>query len=230
MVRAAEGRLLLRAPLDRIKAHSLYCKANGAMFYIETYMIDRAIGHIAAQLNEYLRSLLNTAEDIVVVSNLLGPDGAPAPNVNNRVVIFLTSIERDTASRRLPEGGGNGLSAAPPLFLNLYLMVAANFTGNNYPEALKFLSLTVSFFHGRPVLDHVNSPDLDDRIEKLILDIENTPPQAMSNIWGVLGGRYLPSVLYRVRMVALGGDAIRERVPHVTDPRAGTGRMPGGRP
>jgi hypothetical protein len=80
------------------------------------------------------------------------------------------------------------------------------------------------------VIDRVNSPDLDDRIEKLILDIENTPPQAMSNIWGVLGGRYLPSVLYRVRMVAVGGEEIRERVPRITDPRGQAYPAPGARP
>lgn len=193
-------------------------------------MIDRAIGQIAAQLNEYLRSLLNTSEDLVVVSNLLGPDGAPAPNVNNRVVLFLTSVERDTVTRRAPETHTGGYAQSAPLFLNLYLMVAANFTGNNYPEALKFLSLAISCFHGRPVIDRLNSPDLDARIEKLILDIENTSPQAMSNIWGVLGGRYLPSVLYRVRMVALAGDAVRARVPHVAEPQVATAPVPGDRP
>jgi len=184
-------------------------------------MIDRAIGQIAAQLNEYLRATLASSEDVVVLSNLLGPDGAPAPNVNNRVVLFLTSIEKDTVPVRIPQNAADGLETGRPLFLNLYLMVAANFTGNNYPEALKYLSHTIAFFNGRPVLHHANSPDLDDRIEKLVLDIENTSPQAMSNIWGVLGGRYLPSVLYRVRMVAVGGEDIRERVPRITDPRAG---------
>lgn len=193
-------------------------------------MIDRAIGHITAQLNEYLRGRLETQEDIVVLSNLLGPDGTPAPNVNNKIVLFLTSIEKDAVPLRIRHGASDGLEMSKPLFLNLYLMIAANFTGNNYPEALKFLSHTVSFFNNRPVLDHTNSPDLDDDIEKLILDIENTPPQAMSNIWGVLGGRYLPSVLYRVRMVAVGGEEIRERVPRITDPRAQAHRAAGDKP
>lgn len=193
-------------------------------------MIDRAIGQVAAQLNEYLRGLIESSEDIVVVSNLLGPDGAPAPNVNNRVVLFLTSIEKDTIPVRPPQGTFDGLDAHRPLFLNLYLMVAANFTGNNYPEALKYLSHTIAFFHSRPVLNHSNSPDLDERIEKLVLDIENTSPQAMSNIWGVLGGRYLPSVLYRVRMVAVGGEEIRERVPRITDPRGQAHPAQGVRP
>jgi hypothetical protein len=187
-------------------------------------MIDLAIGQMAVQLNQYLGGLLNTAEDLVVVSNLQGPDGAPAPNVSNRIVLFLTSIERDTVTQRLPEQTVRGISGPGPLFLNLYVMAAANFTGNNYPEALKFLSLVIGFFHARPVLDHSNCPDLDHGIEKLILDIENTSPQAASNIWGVLGGRYLPSVLYRVRMVVIDGGAIHGRVPQVSDPAASVGK------
>jgi hypothetical protein len=190
-------------------------------------MIDLAINAMAAQLNQYLRGLLNTAEDIVTVSNLLGPDGVPAPNVNNRIALFLSSVERDTTSQRLPEHSVRGLSGPGPLFLNLYVMAVANFTGNNYPEALKFLSLVIAFFHGRPVLDHSNCPELDQGIDKLILDIENTPPQAMSNIWGVLGGRYLPSVLYRVRMVVIDGAHVQGRVPRVSDPAAGVQKAGG---
>jgi hypothetical protein len=191
-------------------------------------MIDLAINAMAAQLNQYLRGLLNSAEDLVLVSNLLGPDGAAAPNVSNRIVLFLTSIERDTATQRGPEHAVRGLSGPGPLFLNLYVMAAANFTGNNYPEALKFLSLVVGYFHGRPVLDHSNCPELDHAIDKLILDIENTPPQAMSNIWGVLGGRYLPSVLYRVRMVVIDSANVHGRVPRVVDPGAGVRKAGGG--
>lgn len=191
-------------------------------------MIDRAIAQIAAQLNEYLKGRIGTSEDMVVVSNLLGPDGSPAPNVNNRVILFLTSIEKGAVSQRAPEARGGAFSGAQPLFLNLYMMVAANFTGANYTEALKFLSLAIAFFHRQPVLDHGNSPDLDERISKLVLDIENTPPQAMSNIWGVLGGRYLPSVLYRVRMIALGGDDVQGRVEYITEPNAAARFVPGG--
>lgn len=191
-------------------------------------MIDRAIAQIAAQLNEYLGGLLGTSEDIVLVSNLLGLDGSPAPDVNNRIILFMTSIEKDPVSQRAPEGKGGVFNGVQPLFLNIYLMVVANFTGANYPQSLKFLSLVISFFHRQPVIDHGNSPGLDQGIDKLVLDIENTQPQAMSNIWGVLGGRYLPSVLYRVRMVAVGGNDIHGRVAHITEPSAGASAVPGG--
>lgn len=190
-------------------------------------MIHAAINCMAGQLNEFLGRVLATAEDIVVVSNLLGPDGAIAPNVTNKILLFLTAIERDS-STRAAEPPGRAFSGTSPLYLNIYVMVAANFTGQHYPDALRLLSLAVGFFNERAVLDRFNSPDLDKSIGKLILDIENTTPQVASNIWGVLGGRYLPSVLYRVRVLAIDNDAIRGRLPRVNEPAVAANNSGGG--
>ena len=87
-------------------------------------------------------------------------------------------------------------------------MVAAHFSAANYPEALKILSKVVEFFQARPVFDHHNSPSLDRGIHKLVIDIENLSLSDQALLWGSLGGRYLPSVLYRIRMVAIDSGAV----------------------
>ena len=38
-----------------------------------------------------------------------------------------------------------------------------------------------------------------------MLDMENLNIQDASNLWGMLSGKYLPSVLYKVRMVSFDG-------------------------
>lgn len=151
------------------------------------------------------------------MSNIAEQDGTLAPNINNKLVVFLVNIERDTTSSRY-QGGPRGyeLSASsyPPVYLNLYVMVAGNFGGGNYPEALKFLSNAVSFFQRQPVFDHQTTPDMDKRIDKLVLEIENLNIQDLSSMWGVLGGKYLPSVLYKVRMVSFeAGDILSQLSP-----------------
>lgn len=181
-------------------------------------MIHAAIRCLAGELNDFFGRTLDTAEDMVVVSNLLGADGAVAPDVTNKIVLFLTAIERDTVTQRGPDQPGRAFVGGGPLFLNIYLMAAANFTGRNYQDALRLISLLIGFFHERPVFDRNNSPAMDGSIEKLVLDLENTPPPVMSNIWGVLGGRYLPSVLYRVRVVAIDNGHIIGRQAGITDP------------
>lgn len=168
-------------------------------------MIDAAINHISGQLNQFLKRNYDLAEDVVAVSNLLEQDGNIASHINNKLVVFLVNIEKDTVANRaqplLTPGAEGNVISYPPLFLNLYLMIAAHFSGGNYPEALKFLSNTISFFQRCPVFDHRNTPDLDKRIDKLILDIENLNIKDLSSLWSILSGKYLPSVMYKVRMV-----------------------------
>ena len=179
-------------------------------------MIHAAVTHIASQLNQFLKRSFDLTEDMVVVSNILEQDGTVAPSVSNKLVVFVVNVEKETAHAR-----GSGMNFAeswtasyPPLFLNLYVMVAANFSGSNYSEGLKYLSNAVSFFQRQPVFDHHQTPDLDRRIGKLVLDIENLNMQDLSGLWGALSGHYQPSVLYKARMVCFTtGDVLSEVAP-----------------
>ena len=144
------------------------------------------------------------------MSNILEQDGTVVNGVNNKLLLFLVNIEKEDVGARSGGSGSFGLDRSvvgrPPLFLNLYLMIAANFT--EYAESLNFLSNTVSFFQRNPVLDHQNTPDMDRRISKLALDIENLTLQDLSTLWGALSGRYLPSVLYKVRSIMVDSDDV----------------------
>ena len=189
-------------------------------------MINLAVQHLATQLNQYLRRTYDLNEDVVVISNLVEMDGSVAPNVNNKVVIFLANVQNDTTPSRqgaFQEIGKLSIKSSQPLYFNLYVMMTANFTGNNYPEALKFLSSTISFFQRHALFNHQTTPELDRRIEKLILDIENLSIQDLSNLWGCLGGKYLPSILYKVRMVTFDAGEISGRVPTVGEPKSSVG-------
>ena len=188
-------------------------------------MIGAAITGIASQLNQSLRRTFKVGEDLVVVSNLSEPDGSLVSQVANKLVLFLVNIEKDTLPYR-PSAvshaslGRAGINQAP-VPLNLMLMFAATFSGTNYPEALKFISHTIGFFQSRPVFDHTNTPELDQRIDKLMLDIENLGIADLSNLWGILGGKYMPSVLYRMRMVAIDSGQLSGQAPYVSQPDAG---------
>ena len=135
----------------------------------------------------------------------------------------LVNIEKDTTPYRQPNHGNPVADrqsiSSPPLFFNLFLMVAGNFSGNNYPEALKFISHTISFFQSQSLFNHQNTPDLDARINQLTLEIENLDYHALSNLWGMLSGKYLPSVLYKVRLVAFDTGDIKQQVTTIKAPQ-----------
>jgi len=180
-------------------------------------MIYAAVSHISKQLNQFFKRSFDLSEDVVVLSNMMDLGASLAPNIDNKLLVFLVNIEKETVSQRQANPGSSERSASsyPPVFLNMYVMIAANFSGSNYPEALKFISNTVSYFQRQPVFDHQQSPELDKRINKLTLDIENLNIQDLSSLWGVLSGKYLPSVLYKVRMVSFDSGDITSHVTPV---------------
>jgi len=187
-------------------------------------VIDRVLEHLASHLNGHLRRQFDVAEDVVVVSNLQELGGVPVVLVANKLVLFLSGVERDTLAHRstaVPMTYGHGIiQNAAPVYLNLLVMCAANFSGSHYPEALKFLSGAIAFFQGNPVLDHHNTPGMDARLDRLALNMENLSSHEMHSLWSIHGGRYLPSALFRVRMITLDAGTVRSRDPAVRQTEA----------
>lgn len=187
-------------------------------------MIDLALGVVASQLNQGLQRAFGVREDMAVLGHIVEQDGQVGTQVDNKLVVSLVNIERDAAALRPTSRGTGGpmraavMPAAVPLTLSV--LFAANFGGGNYGEALKLISGTIGFFQSRPVLNHQNTPELDPRIDRLALDIANLDITELSNLWGILSGRYLPSVLYRVRMVTVDLGQISGQTHAVTEPRA----------
>ncbi|TVQ36084.1 MAG: DUF4255 domain-containing protein [Geminicoccaceae bacterium] len=174
-------------------------------------VIDRAVELVAARLNQHLRFRLQSDEDLVLVANVVAHDGTPAPQIEDKLALFVVNIEKDAlppGRAATPLGAGRLGRAQPPLHLNVYLMLAAGYSNGNYGQALKLVSQAIRYLQAHPVFDRRTAPDMGDGLERLTLEVENLGTQELSHLWGVLGGRYLPSVLYRMRTVVLVPDGL----------------------
>lgn len=177
-------------------------------------MIDLALDFLTRQVNTYLRMKLDPSSNanFIQLSNIshFGQDedvGIDAASQN--AFLSLINIEEDRISKS-QEGFVRKETTVvyknPKIFLNLYALFSVNLS--TYSEALKRLSLIIQFFQYRFVFDTTNSPSLDSRIEKLIVEMYTLSFEQSNQMWGTLGGKYLPSVLYKVRMVGIEEDAI----------------------
>lgn len=95
----------------------------------------------------------------------------------------------------------------PPLYLNLYLLIAANF--ENYDTSLQRLSEVIEFFQSKRTFEAKNASQNNPfpaTLNRLILDLYNLNFEQLSHLWDILGGEYLPSVLYQVRLVKIQRD------------------------
>lgn len=147
----------------------------------------------------------------VAVSSLVDIKGNPVSEIENKVVVFVLNIEEEKSVRNGHFQSNPGMN--PPVSVNLFLMFAANFTGENYLEALKFISSVISFFQGRNVFDHQNTPLLSANVDKITAEMVNIDLKELSNLWANLGAKYVPSVVYKLRMLNFNSFMEKEEVP-----------------
>jgi hypothetical protein len=187
-------------------------------------MIDETFAFILGELNGFLTTRFATSEQCAVLSSILDLDGSVSPHIANKLILSLVNIERETvgsssaAQARLEDG--RLALANPSLNLNLYLLVSAYFGASNYAEALKFISSALAFFESNPVFTVQSAAAFPRGLERLTVEMVDLDFQELGNLWRSMGASYLPSVLYKVRMLT-----IQER--WISEPEAvipGTGR------
>lgn len=90
-----------------------------------------ALAFVAAELNVYLRQQLQLSEDLVLLAPVVEADGSLTLDMDNKLSLSLLNVAL--------EPGGSGASAGAagagraPANLNLEVLIAASFSGRNYP-------------------------------------------------------------------------------------------------
>ena len=188
-------------------------------------MIKAALVLLREELRHYLAAKGDTTD--VILENIGLLETNDAANLQQRIVISLVNIEEEStlknAKNYLRTGSGLASYSNTPVYLNLYLLFTANYTGgdspkNNYLLALQNLSFVISFFQSRnhftiggsqvPQLlgffdaqDMLYLPDLMDM--KLTIELYTLTFEQINHLWGSLGGRQAPFAMYKARLVMI---------------------------
>ncbi|HAA13271.1 MAG TPA: hypothetical protein DCE41_16890 [Cytophagales bacterium] len=70
-----------------------------------------------------------------------------------------------------------------------------------YDEGLKFLSEALYFFQAQPEFPVPGQPDAEYQ-QHLSFELVKLTYQEMHSLWTALGAKYVPSVLFKVRMLS----------------------------
>lgn len=176
-------------------------------------MLNETFQFFADELNKYLVLKMGVSTDPprVVLGNVARAYDTETPAgadpVINRAMLTLVNVEEDRVSKQQENYTKTPTSTrykSPPLFLNLYMLAAVN--RNNYSQSLIWLAHIMQFFQFQNVFTPVTHPALDSRILKLIVELHSPNFEQINHLWSTLGGKYLPSVLYKVRQVTLDED------------------------
>lgn len=127
-------------------------------------------------------------------------------SADTNIIISLINIEEDRVSRDPQNYIRNGTEVIyknPAVHLYLTLLFTSVRDNGGYGLALQSLQNLIGFFQRKYVFDHSNTPTLDPGIEKLILDMISMNVEQLQLLWSMLGGKYHPSIAYRMRMITI---------------------------
>lgn len=166
-------------------------------------MIHTVLSVLKDQLNEYFK--IKAAVDGDLVKFIDSGNNDPISFTNNAVTPFLINVSEDRVFRKPDQYLGvtqNGIRTQfnPEIRIELLVLFVSKFS--DYNQALNFLSYVIKCFQTRRVFNQKNSPALaGENIEKLVLELVNLPLEQQNQVWHALNTSYLPSVLYKIRVL-----------------------------
>jgi hypothetical protein len=168
-------------------------------------MIFEALELIRAELAVYVKPLLTTFEvELGSIANVAGSE--------DKILISVVNIEEENALKNISPYQRNAVGGFdiknPPVFLNLYVLVAVNFSSNaTYSTALKLLARVVQCFQGKRIYTIANTPNAtlitDPQATTLhvTVDLYSMSFEKVNQLWGTLGGKQVPFACYKMRVV-----------------------------
>lgn len=168
-------------------------------------MIDVALQYIIRELNNRLNN--PATDNFVIPGNIArlesGDTDLNIGELRTKVVLSLVNIEEEKALKNSPnfvKENNNVRTFSPVVHLNLYLLFSC--AHETYETALTKISRIIGFFQRKNTYtaDSAAVP-FPANIEKLILDLYSLNFEQMNHLWGTLGGKYHPSVLYKMRLL-----------------------------
>lgn len=176
-------------------------------------MIHVVLDTLVTALNEFIKNTLNLQEDVVILANAVDLTGNLNSQIDNKLCVFLQNIEEE---RTIRNGSYQAYAGSnPPKHFNLYLMFLANFPDPNYTEALRYISLVLEFFQGNQYFDRGNLPMLSSNVDKLSFEFVNFSLDELNSVWSLMGLKYMPSAVYKLKLLTFSNNLIREEVASV---------------
>ncbi|WGH75697.1 Pvc16 family protein [Tenacibaculum tangerinum] len=181
-------------------------------------MIAKSFYYTKKVLDQYLKNKFELTDSVVVADSLVSQNGTVSSDNKNKVVITLIHIEQETVqpfynrNQKLDTGSYEHTSVKERY--NLYILVTSSF--DDYYETLKFLDASIQFFQINQLLDAHTNSEIPEGIHKLEFEFQKGGDyMQMHNLWSALGTKYQPSVIYKMKLLTIGGNEVKEFISAV---------------
>ncbi|NRB42176.1 MAG: DUF4255 domain-containing protein [Pseudomonadales bacterium] len=182
------------------------------------------IGDIAYFLKDKLSTYLDqglddtgaTEEQVVFV----GSDKTDAINFKlGSISMMLINVEEENTLREANpyirrDSEGNAFHASSTIRLNLSILFVSRY--KDYRQSLNRLSQVIQYFQSHRVFNQDDQSGLPVGVDRLILEMTTLPFAQQNEVWSSLRSAYLPSVLYKVGVLALVAEP-KESIPLIKE-------------
>ena len=190
-------------------------------------MIYEALQILKEQLENYFDEV-GLGKNIILDNVALWESGSKdADRLDGKVILTLLKIEEELTLKNSPSVkvvNGKSEYFNPPVNLSLYLLVSANCS--SYDISLNSISRTIEFFQGKNIFTSSNTvynrsnPSFHPIGHfKFVVELFTPGFEVFNHIWGTLGGRQLPSALYKIHIIEITRDqklAAGELITHIS--------------
>jgi hypothetical protein len=125
--------------------------------------------------------------------------------MENKLVLSLVCLEQERTIRNsndnMHTSTGDFEKKTPSIYLNLFILMSANYDAGNYLEALKMLSSSIEILHESSSFDRSNHPGMAGSLNRIFLEVYNMHVKDYSKMWNGIGAKSVPSILYKVRLL-----------------------------
>lgn len=175
-------------------------------------MFYNAFKLLETQLGKYIESIDGLKEEVIMY-NITQVDAPTASDkdLKDKVILSLVNIEEEVALKNGNHYMQSNLDLRyknRPIFLNLYVLITAHY--EDYTDSLERLSNVVQFFQGKNCFSLKDSPS-DELLKNrsayedllIYMDLFSLSFEQLNHLWGSLGGKQYPFLLYKMRLVRI---------------------------
>ena len=187
-------------------------------------MISDAVRLVADELAVYIEqhTRANFDRSDLLLDNVADMEQDQTGRLQDKVIISVVNVEEESTLKNAKLYQRNNITGGidykePPVHVNLYLLFCATYDptqADAYETALLRLSLIIQYFQVKRVFTVQNSPNssvaTDPNIDaeaknqlRVILELYTMTFEQVNHLWGALGGKQLPFVMYKARLVRI---------------------------
>lgn len=171
-------------------------------------MITETIRFLTNAINNHFRENLPDSLGMkLVMGNVSGlsqlTNAAKDAFMDDHAVISVVGVAEAAHLKNqeiAPYALDNKSSVLTPALLQLSVLFLMKH--RDYEMALKCLSLIIRFFQNHPLFTAQSNPDLCPGIVQLSIEMVSVNIEQSAHLWQMIGGSYLPNVLYKVILQA----------------------------